>query len=127
MRMCEFVGDRGEEKKKIDKKKKVGYFDSKVIRELLSGEGLVVGDIELDNDEYIAEVLIEVSFVGLYSPVDIGLLVNKIERLETRLVLQGFIHDIKFGDLYKGNWKIFIHFLDGDEIEEWEKNVIKNK
>lgn len=93
------------------------YFDKVVIKELLSAEGLVVGDIDLDEDEYIANVLIEVNPVGLCSPSDIGLLALKIEKLETKLVMQGFIHDIKFGDLYEGNWRVIIHFLDEDEIE----------
>ena len=105
----------------------VGYFDKIVIKELFSAEGLIVGDIDLDEDKYIASVFVEVNMTGLYSPCDIGLLVGKIENLETNLVMQGFIHDIKFGDLYKGNWRVIVHFLDENEIEEWEKNAIKEK
>ena len=105
----------------------MGYFDKRAIKELLSQKGLVVGEINLDHDEYIAEVFIEVSATGLYSPCDIGLIAGKIENLETQLVMQGFIHDIKMGDLYKGNWKILIHFLDDDEIEKWEEEAIGKK
>ena len=81
--------------------KRTGYFDKVVIKELFSADGLIVGNIDLDEDEYMANILIEVNHVGLYSPCDIGLLVGKIEKLEIELVKQGFIHDIKFGDLYK--------------------------
>lgn len=105
----------------------MGYFDKVVIKELLSAEGLVVGDIDLDEDEYIANMLIEVNPIGVYLPTEIATIVNKIEKMETLLVKQGFIHDIKFGDLYMGNWRIIVHFLNEDEIEEWEKNVIKSK
>lgn len=105
----------------------MGYFDKVVIKELLSAEGLVVGEIDLDKDDYIANVLIEVNPIGTYSPCDIGLLATKIEKLETRLVMQGFIHDIKFGDLYKGSWRLIIHFLDEDEINEWEENAMTQK
>ncbi len=105
----------------------MGYFDKIVIKELLSAEGLIVGEIDLDEDEYIANVLIEVNPIGVYSTTEIVAIVNKIEKMETLLVEQGFIHDIKFGDLYKGNWRIIAHFLDEDEIEEWEKNAIKGK
>lgn len=105
----------------------MGYFDKIVIKELFSAEGLIVGEIDLDEDEYIANVLIEVNPVGVYSPTEIATIVNKIEKMETLLVAQGFIHDIKFGDLYKGNWRVMAHFLDEDEIEEWEKNAIKEK
>ena len=103
----------------------MGYFDKIVIKELFSAEGLIVGEIDLDEDEYIANVLIEVNPIGVYSTTEITTIVNKIEKMETLLVKQGFIHDIKFGDLYKGNWRIIAHFLDEDEIEEWEKNAIK--
>lgn len=109
----------------MNNEKRTGYFDKVVIKELLSAEGLIVGDIDLDDDEYMANVLIEVNPVGLYSSLEISGIVSKIERIETTLVMQGFIHDIKFGDLYKGNWRILIHFLDEDEIEEWEKNANK--
>ena len=103
------------------------YFDKIVIKALLTQAGLVVGDINLDHDEYIAEVFIEVNAIGLYSPQDIHSIASKIENLETKFVMQGFIHDIKFGDLYKGNWRILIHFLDEDEIEEWEEEAIGKK
>ena len=105
----------------------MGYFVKIVIKELFSAEGLIVGEIDLDEGEYIANVLIEVNPVGVYSPTEIATIVNKIEKMETLLVAQGFIHDIKFGDLYKGNWRVMAHFLDEDEIEEWEKNAIKEK
>lgn len=105
----------------------MGYFDKIVIKELLSAEGLVVGDIDLDEDEYIANILIEVNPTGVYLPTEIAAIVNKIEKMETLLVKQGFIHDIKFGDLYMGSWRIIAHFLNEDEIEEWEKNAMKEK
>ena len=105
----------------------MGYFDKTVIRELFSAEGLIVGEIDLDEDEYIANILIEVNTVGVYLPTEIVAIVNKIEKMEILLVEQGFIHDIKFGDLYKGNWRVIVHFLDEDEIEEWEKNAMKVK
>lgn len=105
----------------------MGYFDKIVIKELFSAEGLIVGEIDLDEDEYIANMLIEVNPIGVYLPTEIATIVNKIEKMETLLVKQGFIHDIKFGDLYMGNWRIIVHFLNEDEIEEWEKNVIKSK
>lgn len=105
----------------------MGYFDKIVIKELLSAGGLNVGDIDLDEDEYIANVLIEVNPIGVYSTTEIVAIVNKVEKIQIQLVNTGFIHDIKFGDLYMGNWRIIIHFLDEDEIEEWEKNAIKGK
>lgn len=105
----------------------MGYFDKIVIKELLSARGLNVGDIDLDEDEYIANVLIEVNPIGLYSTTEIVTIVNKIEKIQTELVATGFIHDIKFGDLYRGSWRIIIHFLDKDEIEEWENNAIKER
>jgi hypothetical protein len=101
------------------------YFDKTVIKGLFSAEGLVVGEIDLDEDEYIANVLIEVNAVGVYLPTEIAIIANKIVDMDTLLVTQGFIHDIKFGDLYKGNWRIIVHFLNEDEIKEWEENVIK--
>ena len=104
---------------------RTGYFDKIVIKELLSAEGLIVGDIDLDSDEYIANVIIEVNPIGIYLPKEVATIVAKIEKMETLLVAQGFIHDIKFGDLFRGGWRILIHFLNEDEIEEWEKNVIK--
>ena len=109
----------------MNSEQKTGYFDKIVIKELLSAEGLIVGDIDLDEDEYMANVLIEVNSVGLYSPQEIASIVAKIEKMETLLVMQGFIHDIKFGDLFRGSWRILIHFLNEDEMEEWEKNAIK--
>ncbi len=105
----------------------MGYFDKIVIKELFSAEGLIVGEIDLDEEEYIANVLIEVNPIGVYSTTEIAAIVNKIEKMETLLVAQGFIHDIKFGDLYMENWRIIVHFLDEDEIEEWEKNAMKEK
>ena len=109
----------------MNSEQRTGYFDKVVIKELLSAEGLIVGDIDLDDDEYMAEVLIEVNPVGLYSPKEIVTIVTKIEKMETLLVTQGFIHDIKFGDLFRGGWRILVHFLDEDEIKEWEENAIK--
>ena len=103
-----------------------GYFDKIVIKELFSAEGLFVGEIDLDEKEYIANVLIEANAIGLYSPLEIVTIANKIYRMETLLVSQGFIHYIKFGDLYKGNWRVIVHFLNEEEIEEWEKNAIKD-
>lgn len=103
----------------------MGYFDKIVIKELFSAEGLIVGEIDLNEDEYIANVLIEVNPIGVYLPIEIVTIANKIENMETQLVAQGFIHDIKFGDLYKGNWRMIVHFLDEDDIEEWEKNAMK--
>lgn len=105
----------------------MGYFDKIVIKELFSAEGLIVGEIDLDEDECIANILIEVNSIGVYSPTEILTIANKIEKMDTLLVAQGFIHDIKFGDLYRGNWRIMAHFLDEDELEEWEKNVLKEK
>lgn len=104
----------------------MGYFDKTVIRELFSAEGLIVGEIDLDEDEYIANVLIEVNAVGVYLPTEVMAIVNKIEKMETLLVEQGFIHDIKFGDLYRGSWRIIVHFLNEGEVREWEENVIKS-
>jgi len=103
----------------------MGYFDKIVIKELFSAEGLIVGEIDLDEEEYIANMLIEVNPVGIYLPTEIATIVNKIEKMETILVKQGFIHDIKFGDLYRGSWRVIVHFLDEDELEEWENNAIK--
>lgn len=105
----------------------MGYFDKIVIKELFSAEGLIVGEIDLDEDEYIANVLIEVNSIGVYSSNEIVTITNKIAKMETLLVAQGFIHDIKFGDLYKGNWRIIVHFLDEKEIEEWEKIAIEKR
>jgi hypothetical protein len=105
----------------------MGYFDKIVIKELFSAEGLVVGEIDLDEGEYIADILIEVNPVGVYSTTEILTIVNKIEKMETLLVAQGFIHDIKFGDLYRGNWRLIAHFLDENELEEWEKEAIEGK
>lgn len=98
-------------------------FYKNAIRELLSQAGFVVGDIYLDEDDYIAEVFIEVNAVGLYSPFDINMIAGKIERLETELIMKGFIHDIKVGDLVKGNWRLLIHFLDQEEIEDLERKA----
>lgn len=103
----------------------MGYFDKTVIRELFSAEGLIVGEIDLNEDEYIANILIEVNDVGVYLPTEVTTIVTKIAKIETLLVEQGFIHDIKFGDLYRGNWRIIVHFLNEDEIKEWEENVVK--
>jgi hypothetical protein len=105
----------------------MGYFDKIVIKELLSADGLIVREIDLDEDEYIANVLVEVNPIGVYSTTEITAIANKIENIQAQLVKQGFIHDIKFGDLYMGNWRIIVHFLDEDEIEEWEKNAMKEK
>lgn len=104
----------------------MGYFDKIVIKELFSAEGFVIGEIDLDEEEYIANVLVEVNIIGLYSPLETVNIANKIKKMETLLVEQGFIHDIKFGDLFEGNWRIKVHFLNEDEIEEWEKNAIKD-
>ena len=105
----------------------MGYFDKIVIKELFSAEGLIVGEIDLDENEYIANVLVEVNPIGVYSSTEIVTITNKIAKMETLLVAQGFIHDIKFGDLYKGNWRIIVHFLDKDEIKEWEKIAIEKR
>lgn len=96
-------------------------FDKNAIKELFLQIGLNVGDIDLDEDNYIATVYIEINSVGLYSPMEINIIAGKIEHLETELVMKGFIHDIKFGDLYKGNWRLLIHFLNEDEIENYFK------
>lgn len=108
----------------MNNEQRKGYFDKVVIKELFSAKGLTVGDIDLD-DEYMADVLIEVNPVGLYSPQEIASIVEKIKSLEIELVKQGFIHDIRFGNLVKGSWMIFVHFLNEDELEEWEENAIK--
>lgn len=104
----------------------MGYFDKTVIRELFSAEGLIVGEIDLIEDEYIANILIEVNSIGVYLPTKVATIVTKIAKIEQLLVEQGFIHDIKFGDLYRGNWRIIVHFLNEDEIKEWEENVVKD-
>jgi hypothetical protein len=103
----------------------MGYFDKTVIREFFSAEDLIVGEIDLDEDEYIANVFIEVNIMGVYLPAEIMSIVKKIEKMETLLVEQGFIHDIKFGDLYNGNWRIIVHFLNDDEIKKWEEDTVK--
>lgn len=103
----------------------MGYFDKRIINELLSANGLVVGEINLDNDEYVAEVFIQVNDIGSYSPKEITNIISKIESLEVTLVIQGFIHDIKMGDPYKGSWRMLIHFLDEDEIEKWEEKAMR--
>lgn len=111
----------------MNKGQRTGYFDKVVIKELFSAEGLIIDGIDLDEEEYVANVLVEVNSVGIYLPTEIAGVLNKIKKMSTKLVEQGFIHDIKFGDLVKGSWMIFVHFLDEDEIEEWEKGAIKNK
>ena len=111
----------------IMNEKRMGYFDKIVVKELFFAEGLIVGYIDLDYAEYMANVLIEVNPVGLYLPQEIASIVSKIQKMEKRLVTQGFIHDIKFGDLARGSWMILVHFLDEDEIEEWEENAIKKE
>jgi hypothetical protein len=102
-------------------------FDKNAIKELFLQKGMIVGDIDLDEDGYIATVYIEVNSIGLYSPMEINIIAGKIKNLETELVMKGFIHDIKIGDFYKGNWRILIHFLNEDEIAEWEENVLKKE
>ncbi len=96
-------------------------FDKNAIKELFLQIGLNVVDIDLDEDKYIASVYIEINSVGLYSPITINMIAGKIEHLETGLVMKGFIHEFKFGDLYKGRWRLLIHFLNEDEIEEYFK------
>lgn len=96
---------------------KMPYFDNKAIKDLLSQRGLVVGDIELDNDKYIAEVFIEVGIAKFYSPWEIFILATRIRNLETELVGQGVIHNIKVVDLYKGTWRILMQFVNKDDIE----------
>jgi len=110
----------------INKGDSMGYFDKTVIRELFSAEGFVVGEIDLNEDEYIADILIEVNDMGVYLPTEVATIVTKIAKIETLLEAQGFIHDIKFGDLYGGSWRIMVHFLNEDEIQEWEENVVKD-
>lgn len=104
---------------------RAGYFDKVVIKELLSAKGIIVGDIDLDDKEYVANVLIEVNTAGLYLTKEIDNIVMKIKKIESELVRQGFIHDIKFGDLYIGRWRILVHFLNEEEMKEWEENVIR--
>ncbi len=101
-------------------------FDEKTIRELFQQNGFIVEDIDLDNEEYMAYVNIKVNSIGIYSPEEIKNIVIKIKNMENQLVTQGFLHDVRFGDLFKGNWKILVHFLDEDEIEEWEKKIVKD-
>lgn len=110
----------------MDNEKGTGYFDKVVIKELFSAQGFIVGDIDLDDNEYMANVLIEVNASGIYLTDEIVSIVTRILRMENLLITQGFIHDIKFGDLVKGTWMIFVHFLNEEEIEEWEENAIKN-
>lgn len=100
-------------------------FDEKVIRNLFPN--LVVGEINLNYDDYTAEVYIEVNPTGTYSSQEIENIVKKICDIESSLKNKGFIHDITFGDLVRGSWKIVINFMSEEEIEEWENNILKLK
>ena len=101
------------------------YFDKDRIRNVLSERGLIVRDIYLEDEKYTADVYLEINAVTLYSLKEIKNIVEKIESLETLLVKQGFIHEIKFGDIHQGSWRIVIYFLNEEEIEKWEEDAIK--
>ena len=84
--------------------------DAKEIRELFSQAGIVVGDVDINQDENIANVYIEVGIEETYTIYGVESILKKIKDVRTVLTEGGLIEDITLGDLYKGSWRILVHF-----------------
>lgn len=82
----------------------------KDIRELFSQSGLIVGDVDINKEENMANVYIEVSSTGTYTIYGIETIIKKIKDIRTILVEEMLIDDMTFGDLYQGTWRIIVHF-----------------
>lgn len=80
------------------------------LKELLYQFNLIVGDIDIDYDENMANVYIEISPTGIYTIEGIESAIKKIKELKKTLIEDGLIDDMMLGDLYKGSWKILIYF-----------------
>lgn len=84
--------------------------NDKEIRELFSQTGIIVGDIDIDRDDNIATVYIEVSAAETYTIYGVESIIKKIKDIRTVLTEGELIEDITLGDLYKGSWRILVHF-----------------
>lgn len=82
----------------------------KDIRELFSQSGMVVGDIDIDEEENLANVYIEVSSALTYTIHGVEAIIKKIKDIRTILAEEMLIEDITFGDLYQGEWRVIINF-----------------
>lgn len=84
----------------------------KDIKELFSQSDMIIGDVDINEEENVVNVYIEASSTGTYTIYGIETIVKKIKDIRTILAEEMLIEDITFGDLYKGIWRVLIHFKD---------------
>lgn len=80
------------------------------ITELFSQYDFIIKDIDIIEEENLANVYIVVGDTDLYRIVAIDNVIKKIKEMEGELINEGMIEYIMFGDLYQGIWRILIYF-----------------
>ena len=94
----------------MNKEKGAYITGTEEIRELFTHMNFLVRDVDIDEEENLANVYIDINSTLTYSIETIETAIKKVKELEQRLVEEGLIEYILIGDLYQGSWRILVYF-----------------
>lgn len=82
------------------------------IKELFAHMNFFVKDIDINEEENLANVYIDVNSTAIFTIGTIEATINKVKELEQRLIDEELIEYMLMGDLYQGSWRILVYFKE---------------
>ena len=91
-------------------KEKYAYISgTEAIKELFAQTNFFVKDVDIDEEENLANVYINIDSTTIFAIGTIERTIKKVKDLEQRLIDKGLIEYILIGDLYQGAWRILVY------------------
>lgn len=87
---------------------------SEEIKELFTHMNFFVKDIDINEEENLANVYINVNSTTIFAIGTIEATIKKIKEFEQRLIDEGLIEYMLMGDLYQGSWRILVYFKQAE-------------
>lgn len=84
--------------------------DTEEIMELISRYDFIVKDINIIDEEILANVYIVIGDTEQYRIDTIEHIVKKLKNMKEELTKEGLIEDIMISNLFKGTWRILVYF-----------------
>lgn len=80
------------------------------IKELFTHMNFFVKDVDIDEEENLANVYIDINSTKIYAIGTIDATIKKFKDLEQKLIEEGLIDYMLLGDLYQGSWRVLVYF-----------------
>ena len=94
----------------MNKEKDVYIPGTGEIKELFSHMNFFVKDVDINEEENLANVYINIDSTTIFTIGTIETIIKKLKDLEQSLIDEGLIEYILIGDLYQSVWRILVYF-----------------